>query len=135
MEWDWHWGGALDSLQQFKESIEVLRLLADGTPVPDWVRREIALWLEGKRPPFPGAKNESDVRLLAAIRDYHDKRSRPKGEGREARIQRVAQKHKVPPNRIENFLDHEGSHYRRLGRDMRRWEAIYLDPNWPSSHK
>jgi hypothetical protein len=131
IDWNWEWGGAIEGLHLYKKPLGVLELLAAGAPVPDWVREQIALWLDGKRPPWPGPKDgpkgDDDRRLLAAMRDYHDKTSRPKGETQKVRIARIAAKHNVPKNWIEQWLRGEGSRWRRLVQDYRAWEQVYLN--------
>lgn len=127
--WDLDWGEALELLQQFKNPDGVLALLAAGAPVPDRARKEIAKWRAGLRPPWPGPRDDNDVRLLAAVRAYHDKTTRRPKEKRELRIKRIAAEHQIRESWLEDFLNHEGSRYRRLGRDNRRWEQIYFDPN------
>lgn len=130
--WDWHWGEALEALQQFKNPNGVLALLAAGAPVPDWARTEIGAWLDGKRPPFAGPKNDNEVRLLAAERAYRETPLRP-DEQRDDRIARIAADHHISTNWLRNLLDGKGRQYQRLGRDWRRWERVYLDPDFPNN--
>jgi hypothetical protein len=120
------WAAALEMLQQYGNVEGVLALVVAGCDPPDWAREELALWWEGKRPPLP-TLSEDDKRLLAAVEAYR-KGCRP-GEKREQRIERIAKEHSVSKTALENFLNHEGGTYRRLVRDWRRWEQVYLEPH------
>jgi hypothetical protein len=123
---DERWGTALELLQLYEEPVGVIVMLAAGAAVPDWVRKELAAWCEGQRPPLPSCSDD-DKKLLAAVEAYRT--GRRKGEKKEQRIERIARECGVEKTALANFIDHEGGTYRRLVRDQRRWERIYLNPD------
>jgi hypothetical protein len=77
---DERWGTALELLQLYEEPVGVIVMLAAGAAVPDWVRKELAAWCEGQRPPLPSCSDD-DKKLLAAVEAYRT--GRRKGEKKE----------------------------------------------------
>jgi hypothetical protein len=125
---DERWGMALDLFFTYEDVSGVFGILAAGSSIiPDWVANEFKAYLQGKRPPMP-KRSEKDENLLAAARACLDKGCRRAGEKRAARIERIAKERSVSPTSLENLLNHEGGTYRRLVRDERRWEQIYVEP-------
>jgi hypothetical protein len=133
-DWDWLWGEALEHLQQFENPRTILALIAEGSPVPDWVRDEIKAWFLGERPPLPSIEEQTgDAKLLAAIRAFNDPTNRPRGESREHRLKRVAKEHgyldehgEVRPA-FRNFAKGVGGTYRRLVGDWNKWHDRYIE--------
>jgi hypothetical protein len=124
------WGIALDFLQQHRDPTGVLTLLAAGAPVPDWVRKELALWHAGERPALPNFSDE-DRKLLAAKRAYDEAPWLP-GEKQDDKKERIAREQArrlgIKKNSIRAFLNYEGRAYLRHLAGQ-KWERIYLDPD------
>jgi hypothetical protein len=133
-EWDLWWGEALEHLQQFENPRTVLALIAEGAPVPDWVRDEIKAWFLGERPPLPSIEEQTgDEKLLAAVRAFNDPTNRGRGERRDDRLKRVAKEYgyldehgEVEPA-FRNFAKGVGGTYRRLVGDWNKWLDRYTE--------
>jgi hypothetical protein len=148
------WGWALDRLEQFCDPDGVLALLAYGAPVPDWVRREIAAWRAGERPPLPPPPSDDDERLLAAAADVRDEATWLLDETRGERIKRAIKERGVKGRALSdkdralsaedrrkleeyaayvaltNFLNTDGRPHARLMTKPKRWDAVYTDGVW-----
>jgi hypothetical protein len=127
---DWGWVLALEQLQQFLNRDAVLALLADGAPVPDWARKEIAQWRAGNRPPRPSDLSDNDKRLLVAVAAIGDPTQKQKNESRDERIERIAREYGFDPRTLRAFLNSRGGLHRRVIKDWAEWERIYCDPSF-----
>ena len=128
------WGVALESLQQFENHFGVLELLADAAPVHDWVRVEIRMWLEGKRPPWPKKEEtDEDRKLREAAQACRDKANWVSDEGlgnrEEDRIRRIAKARGIKPASLENYYNGKGRAYHR-GTPWRKWRRVYTETLW-----
>jgi len=125
---DYAWGQALEQLMQFQNPNGVLALVANGAPVPDWARKEVAQWRRGKRPEFPGFLLNVDKQLLEAVRAVRDPAQKRKGENREPRIERIARERGFRPSSLRAFLNCRGGTYYRVVKSWKEWERVYLNP-------
>ena len=121
------WQLAIDQLQQRQNRDAVLALLAEGVPVPDWARKEIAQWRAGKRPKQPRGPAVWELQVLAAADAVRDPANKRKGESRDQRIERVARDLAVRLKALRAFLGCRGGTYRALVKDWEEWERIYCD--------
>ncbi|MFZ1092718.1 MAG: hypothetical protein WAN75_26440 [Xanthobacteraceae bacterium] len=122
---DFAWGEALELLMQFQNPDALLALLANGAPVPDWARKEIAEWRAGKRPPLPSDLSLTDKELLALVAAVRDPAQKRKGESRDDRINRIAQKR---AKAVRAFINNRGGTYDRIVKHWDEWERVYLNP-------
>jgi hypothetical protein len=127
--YSWKWGTALESLHQFENAIGVLALVAEGAPVPQWVRSEITAWLENERPPSPTRKDtDEDIKLRNAAEKVRDKANwrprEPKGDSESGRISRIAEEEGVKPLSLENYCRCKGRAYNR-DKALRIWYRVY----------
>jgi len=118
----------------YQRSISALGRALIGTrpdlTLPNWARKEIARWRAGKRPPLPRNLSVADKELLALVAAVRDPAQRRKGESREQRIMRIAQK-RAPA--VRAFLGCRGGTYDRIVKDWAEWERAYLPPeDWTS---
>jgi hypothetical protein len=108
------WGDALTSLMNYKEPLGILDLLAEGAPVPEWVRVGIKMWFEGQCPSFPKDLTGENRKLAAAINAY---RTEP-GQTGEKRGDRHSGRIKSQGGRRRRIRQYED--------DFREWERVYL---------
>jgi hypothetical protein len=123
---DIEWAGALESLQQFRDPLGILHMIADDAEVPQWVRGEVKEWLEGCRPARPSALTDKDQKLLDAVQAYRTN-ARPSREKKDDRITRIAKEHEITRAALDNYLNCKGGTYKRVAQAWREWEAVSID--------
>ncbi len=123
------WADALEMLHNYEDARGILALVTEGVHPPQWVRSDIAAWLEGDRPPLPARKDtDQDIKLRRAAEKVRDKANwRPgeiKGDRHSGRIKRIAEEEGVSPTALEYYCNCKGRAYNR-DKSWRTWDRVY----------